>query len=70
MVLHTLPDDRLQVVLKQLPQLGLPNLWLPRANSFFRVDQLPRLASGKMDLRKIRQTALEFATREENQPGS
>jgi len=60
-VLHTLPDDHLQDVLKQLPQLGLPNLWLPRANQFFHVDQLPRLASGKMDLRQIRETAVRFA---------
>ena len=60
-VLHTLPDDRLQDVLKKLPQLGLPNLWLPRANQFFHVDQLPRLASGKMDLRTVRETAVRFA---------
>jgi acyl-[acyl-carrier-protein]-phospholipid O-acyltransferase/long-chain-fatty-acid--[acyl-carrier-protein] ligase len=64
-VLHTLPDDRLQHVLKKLPQLGLPNLWLPRANQFFHVDELPRLASGKMDLRKIRELAQRFATAEE-----
>jgi acyl-[acyl-carrier-protein]-phospholipid O-acyltransferase/long-chain-fatty-acid--[acyl-carrier-protein] ligase len=67
-VLHTLPDDRLQDVLKKLPQLGLPNLWLPRANQFFRVDALPRLASGKMDLRKIREVAKEFSTGEETKP--
>jgi acyl-[acyl-carrier-protein]-phospholipid O-acyltransferase/long-chain-fatty-acid--[acyl-carrier-protein] ligase len=66
-VLHTLPDDRLQAVLKQLPQFGLPNLWLPRANQFFHVDALPRLASGKMDLRQIRETALRFATEQERE---
>ncbi|MHC1767318.1 MAG: AMP-binding protein [Verrucomicrobiia bacterium] len=64
-VLHTLPDDRLQDVLKKLPQLGLPNLWLPRANQFFHVDQLPRLASGKMDLRTVRETAVRFAAEQE-----
>jgi acyl-[acyl-carrier-protein]-phospholipid O-acyltransferase/long-chain-fatty-acid--[acyl-carrier-protein] ligase len=58
-VLHTLPEARLQEVLKKLPLLGLPNLWLPRAHHCFHVDQLPRLASGKMDLRTIRQLALE-----------
>jgi acyl-[acyl-carrier-protein]-phospholipid O-acyltransferase/long-chain-fatty-acid--[acyl-carrier-protein] ligase len=56
-VLHTLANERLAEVLKKLPQLGLPNLWLPRANCFFHVDQLPRLASGKMDLRQIRELA-------------
>ena len=71
-VLHTLSEDRLQEVLKKLPQCGLPNLWLPRANQFFLVDQLPRLASGKMDLRTIRAIALRFAPekqREERERG-
>ena len=66
-VLHTLPEDRLQEVLKKLPQLGLPNLWLPRPRQFFRVSELPRLASGKMDLRQIRQTALGLAAAQESQ---
>ena len=57
-VLHTLPEDRLQALLKDLPKLGLPNLWMPRPNGFFRVAALPRLASGKMDLRKIRELAI------------
>ena len=64
-VLHTLTDDRLQEVLKKLPQLGLPNLWLPRANQFFHVDELPRLASGKMDLRRIREVARDFSPAQE-----
>jgi len=66
-VLHTLPADRLEDVLKRLPQLGLPNLWLPRANQFFHVDQLPRLASGKMDLRAIRELAIRLAAEQESQ---
>ncbi len=61
-VLHTLREDRLLELLKKLPQLGLPNLWLPRPNQFFFVESLPRLASGKMDLRQIRQIALGFST--------
>jgi acyl-[acyl-carrier-protein]-phospholipid O-acyltransferase/long-chain-fatty-acid--[acyl-carrier-protein] ligase len=56
-VLHTLPESQMPELLKKLPQMGLPNLWLPRPNQFFHVDALPRLASGKMDLRKIRDLA-------------
>lgn len=66
-VLHTLPEDRLQDVLKKLPQIGLPNLWLPRVSQFFHVNELPRLASGKMDLRQIRETALGLAAAQESQ---
>jgi acyl-[acyl-carrier-protein]-phospholipid O-acyltransferase/long-chain-fatty-acid--[acyl-carrier-protein] ligase len=60
-VLHTLPENRLAEVLKKLPQLGLPNLWVPRPNQFFHVESLPQLATGKMDLRSIRDLAARFS---------
>jgi acyl-[acyl-carrier-protein]-phospholipid O-acyltransferase/long-chain-fatty-acid--[acyl-carrier-protein] ligase len=62
MVLHTLPEHRLADLLKTLPQLGLPNLWVPRPNQFFHVDTIPQLATGKMDLRSIRALAARFST--------
>jgi acyl-[acyl-carrier-protein]-phospholipid O-acyltransferase/long-chain-fatty-acid--[acyl-carrier-protein] ligase len=62
-VLHTLPEERLQECISRLPQSGLPNLWLPRANSFFRVEALPHLATGKLDLRQVRDLAVKFAER-------
>jgi acyl-[acyl-carrier-protein]-phospholipid O-acyltransferase/long-chain-fatty-acid--[acyl-carrier-protein] ligase len=60
-VLHTLPDHRLADLLKKLPQLGLPNLWVPRPNQFFHVDTIPHLATGKMDLRSIRALAARLS---------
>lgn len=60
-VLHTLPENRLVGVLKKLPQLGLPNLWVPRPNQFFHVDTIPHLATGKVDLRAIRAMATGFS---------
>jgi acyl-[acyl-carrier-protein]-phospholipid O-acyltransferase/long-chain-fatty-acid--[acyl-carrier-protein] ligase len=60
-VLHTLPDDKLAPVLDSLPQSGLPNLWIPRANRFFRVESLPHLGTGKLDLRKVRELAAQWA---------
>ena len=65
-VLHTLPEDRLPELLKNLSQCGLPNLWMPRANQFFQIDTLPRLASGKMDLRAIREMAARFTAEQES----
>ena len=67
-VLHTLPEDRLQELLKKLPQLGLPNLWVPRPSQFFHVDKLPLLATGKRDLRSIRELAAGFSA-EKNTEG-
>jgi len=60
-VLHTLSEDRLKDCLDKLQQAGLPNLWIPRPNSFFRVSALPYLGTGKMDLRRIREMALELS---------
>jgi acyl-[acyl-carrier-protein]-phospholipid O-acyltransferase/long-chain-fatty-acid--[acyl-carrier-protein] ligase len=79
-VLHTLPENRLAELLTKLPQLGLPNLWTPRANQFFHVEAVPTLATGKMDLRSIREMATRLsekktagnndqAAREESSPG-
>jgi acyl-[acyl-carrier-protein]-phospholipid O-acyltransferase/long-chain-fatty-acid--[acyl-carrier-protein] ligase len=38
---------------------GLPNLWIPRANQFFQIEELPHLGSGKLDLRRIHEVSIE-----------
>ncbi len=60
-VLHTLPENQLKETLRKLSQVDLPNLWIPRGNQFFHVETLPLLGTGKLDLRKVRQRALEFS---------
>jgi acyl-[acyl-carrier-protein]-phospholipid O-acyltransferase/long-chain-fatty-acid--[acyl-carrier-protein] ligase len=55
-------------VLEKLPQSGLPNLWTPRANQFFFVDELPHLGTGKLDLRRIHELAIQFSAGEKEQP--
>jgi acyl-[acyl-carrier-protein]-phospholipid O-acyltransferase / long-chain-fatty-acid--[acyl-carrier-protein] ligase len=60
-VLHTLPPDELTPVLEKLSQAGLPNLWTPRANQFFAVEEFPHLGTGKLDLRRIREIALQLS---------
>jgi acyl-[acyl-carrier-protein]-phospholipid O-acyltransferase/long-chain-fatty-acid--[acyl-carrier-protein] ligase len=62
LVLHTLAEDRINACLKRLSETGLPNLWIPRQESFFKVDSLPCLGTGKMDLRRIRELARELAS--------
>jgi acyl-[acyl-carrier-protein]-phospholipid O-acyltransferase/long-chain-fatty-acid--[acyl-carrier-protein] ligase len=61
MVLHTLPDDRLKETLELLAKCDLPALWRPRPDQFLRVEKLPYLGTGKLDLRKARELALEVA---------
>jgi acyl-[acyl-carrier-protein]-phospholipid O-acyltransferase/long-chain-fatty-acid--[acyl-carrier-protein] ligase len=36
---------------------GLPNLWIPKAANFFKVPEIPVLASGKLNLVKVREMA-------------
>jgi len=49
------PDD----LCKRLQDSGLPPIWIPSPDSFFQVDQLPVLGTGKTDLKAIQQMALE-----------
>jgi acyl-[acyl-carrier-protein]-phospholipid O-acyltransferase / long-chain-fatty-acid--[acyl-carrier-protein] ligase len=60
-VLHTLPPEELKGVLERLGESGLPNLWVPRPNQFFLVEELPHLGTGKLDLRRIKDMALGFS---------
>lgn len=64
-VLHRLGEEALGRLLQRLPQLNLPNLWVPKPNQFFAVQELPLLASGKLDLRKIREEAQRLSRRQE-----
>ena len=58
-VLHTLSEEKLKEVLEQFSSVDLPPLWKPRAAQFINVEALPYLGSGKLDLRKIKEMALE-----------
>jgi acyl-[acyl-carrier-protein]-phospholipid O-acyltransferase / long-chain-fatty-acid--[acyl-carrier-protein] ligase len=69
-VLHTLAPEELNATLEKLPQAGLPNLWTPRANQFFHVDELPHLGTGKIDLRRIRDMATAFSAAQDGPAGA
>jgi acyl-[acyl-carrier-protein]-phospholipid O-acyltransferase/long-chain-fatty-acid--[acyl-carrier-protein] ligase len=58
-VLHTLADDKLAPVLEKIAAADLPNLWKPKSDQFFRIEALPLLGTGKLDLRRIKELAVE-----------
>jgi acyl-[acyl-carrier-protein]-phospholipid O-acyltransferase/long-chain-fatty-acid--[acyl-carrier-protein] ligase len=60
-VLHTLSEEQLQPCLEKLSSAGLPNLWTPDTRQFFRIETMPYLGTGKLDLRKLRELALRFS---------
>lgn len=63
-VLHRPLPMPVSEVLNRLAQEGLPNLWLPSADSFYEVPQVPLLGTGKTDLKAVKKLALEkFASK-------
>jgi acyl-[acyl-carrier-protein]-phospholipid O-acyltransferase / long-chain-fatty-acid--[acyl-carrier-protein] ligase len=58
-VLHTLEEARIPDVLAKLAANGLPNLFIPSRSNFVKVEALPVLGTGKMDLRSLKQIATE-----------
>ena len=60
-VLHRLEEAGLEACLEKLGACDLPNLWKPKAESFFRVEQFPLLGTGKLDLRGVKAIAAQVA---------
>jgi acyl-[acyl-carrier-protein]-phospholipid O-acyltransferase/long-chain-fatty-acid--[acyl-carrier-protein] ligase len=52
------PPETLQ---RLIAESELPNLWKPGRNSYYRVDHIPILGSGKLDLVNLRKSALAVA---------
>ena len=63
-VLHTLEPEALKPVVEKLAKSDLPNLWTPRPNQFFHIDELPHLGTGKLDLRRVHEIAQEKSSGE------
>lgn len=62
-VLHMLEESTIPDVLDKVTANGLPNLFIPRRDNFVKVDQLPVLGTGKLDLRALKRIALERSTK-------
>ncbi len=58
-VLHTLDEAAIPGVLEKAAAGGLPNLFLPRRDQFVKVEKLPVLGTGKIDLREVKRVAAE-----------
>jgi acyl-[acyl-carrier-protein]-phospholipid O-acyltransferase / long-chain-fatty-acid--[acyl-carrier-protein] ligase len=58
-VLHTKLSMKPGEIIRALAAEGLPNLFLPSEDSFFQVSEIPVLGSGKLDLRAIKQVAID-----------
>ncbi len=56
-VLYTVEDKEIPEVLEKIRSDGLPNLFIPRRENFVKVEELPILGTGKLDLRAIKSIA-------------
>ncbi len=61
MVLTTLPAGEHAAVLRAMATRGLPSLFVPRADQFVAVAELPLLGTGKLDLRAVKERCLAAA---------
>ncbi len=48
----------IEKLLGEMRAAGLPNLWLPRADCFFKIAEIPMLGNGKKNLKKLHELAL------------
>lgn len=53
-----------QNIVNLLRQRNLPNLWIPRADNFIYIPEIPMLGSGKLDLRSLKKLAAELTVNE------
>jgi acyl-[acyl-carrier-protein]-phospholipid O-acyltransferase/long-chain-fatty-acid--[acyl-carrier-protein] ligase len=57
-VLYTDQAGSMEELKTIMDQSNIPNLWKPHPESYFRIDQLPLLGTGKVDLRELKALAL------------
>ena len=56
-VLHTPLLFPIEELTHDLSATRLPKLWIPRADAFVEVSSIPKLGTGKLDLRAIKLVA-------------
>ncbi|MHC4180240.1 MAG: AMP-binding protein [Planctomycetota bacterium] len=69
-VLHTGLGQPPQEICRLLSDAGLPPIWIPLPDSFRQVSEIPVLGTGKLDLKRVKEMALEeFQTPEQGNEG-
>ena len=58
---YTKPDVTAEALWEQLCKTELPRLWLPKREHLLLLPEIPTLGTGKTDLRRLKQLALERA---------
>jgi acyl-[acyl-carrier-protein]-phospholipid O-acyltransferase/long-chain-fatty-acid--[acyl-carrier-protein] ligase len=59
-VLHTLEEAQFDALISKIDDTGLPKLWIPKTKAYYRIDEIPILGTGKMDLSKLKTLARQL----------
>ena len=54
-IFHILENIDTAAIIAGLREAGLPNIWIPKSEDFVKVDSLPLLGSGKLDLLALKE---------------
>ena len=54
-------EGKLAGLLEVIGHRGMTNLWIPDVRDCYKVDALPTLGSGKLDLKRVGEVARELA---------
>lgn len=60
-VLYSNWSGSVDELLTKMRAAGVPNLWLPARGSFHKVDQIPLLGTGKLDLKAVNELAAKLS---------
>lgn len=55
-------DCNIDEIWEELSAKGIPKLWIPKKENFYKVDEFPMLGSGKTDFKRIKELAKELAS--------
>ena len=58
-VLHEPMESTPEAIREGLSAAGLPNLFVPSSDAFIEVESIPMLGTGKLDLKAVRELAIE-----------
>ena len=59
-VLYSIDEQEIEKIYEDFSASDIPNLWKPRKEHFLKVDDLPYLGTGKLDLKGIKTMAIEM----------
>lgn len=60
LVFYTSEHFDVAAVIAEMRKSGLPNIWIPKADDFIKIPELPLLGSGKLDLKRLKEMASEY----------